>query len=246
MRIRLLVVAALLPLLCMGQTTSPTTGTPSQVASDPTAVAKLASAYAAFAGTQNPADARIVGTVIRHVGNDSSGTFTYELTGEGRAKLQLNLDEGTIVEWASGYSDPIGCSWSFNGTPHKTALHNCSSPASWLLPLLALKPTQQKLRVSFAKSDLKLDVPSSDKLEEKLSSSQLSVDPVTFLPKRLRFRTHPDRDALTDLPVQIEYSDYRDVSGVKVPFSVKKSLNGSTILEFTVTSVEFNTGTEAK
>jgi len=37
-----------------------------------------------------------------------------------------------------------------------------------------------------------------------------------------------------------DLSDYRDVDGVKVPFSVKQSVNGTPLTQLTVDNVEFN------
>src|SRR5262249_42904364 len=92
-----------------------------QTAGDPTATAKLSSAYATFAGTQTPRDVLISGTVVQHLGTDSSGTFTFEATAGGRSKLTLTFAEGTRTEVSSGYGETTVCSWSNNGEVHRTA-----------------------------------------------------------------------------------------------------------------------------
>jgi hypothetical protein len=47
---------------------------------------------------------------------------------------------------------------------------------------------------------------------------------------------------LLDIPVAIYYSDYRDVSGSKIPFHVQKYLNGTLIFDVHLDSVVLNSG----
>lgn len=208
---------------------------------------------AAFASTALPHDVRIEGTVVQHSGEDVSGTFVYELTADGRSKLQLNLGAQAVTENTTGYSDALACTWSEGGgAPHKVPPHNCVVPGSWMLPLLAMNSGQAALSFSSdsarsltvsRKSDT--DNPDFDSLVPTWSKATIMLDDAS-LPSTLSFNVRPDSDFNADLPVEISYSDYHDVDGIKVPYSVSKSVNGSALLDFTVTSVQFNTGTEAR
>jgi len=79
----------------------------------------------------------------------------------------------------------------------------------------------------------------------KLTTRDYYIDPQSFLPLIVRFNTHADDDAERDIPVEIRFADYRYVSGVRVPFRIQKLLNGSVILDITVTSATINSGLPA-
>lgn len=71
------------------------------------------------------------------------------------------------------------------------------------------------------------------------------LDPATLLPLAISFNTHPDDNALRDIPVEIRFSDYRLVNGVQVPFHIQKFLNGSLSLDVQVQNVVINSGLSA-
>ncbi len=61
----------------------------------------------------------------------------------------------------------------------------------------------------------------------------------------MTFNVHPDSNALLDIPVDVRFSDYRTVSGAKVPFHVQKYLNNGLVLDFQAQSVTLNSGLAA-
>jgi hypothetical protein len=75
---------------------------------------------------------------------------------------------------------------------------------------------------------------------EKLSEFTLLIDKKTGLPAKLQFSAHPEDDANVDIPVEVVYSDYREVDGVIVPFRIEKYMNGNLLLELTVNSAVVN------
>ena len=68
------------------------------------------------------------------------------------------------------------------------------------------------------------------------------LDSATGLPVALAFSTHPNSNMKTDIPVEIRFSDYRQVSGVSVPFHVQKYLNGTPLVDFQGSQASINTG----
>jgi hypothetical protein len=80
---------------------------------------------------------------------------------------------------------------------------------------------------------------------QRLSQIDFYVDPATSLPIALAFNTHPDGDALVDLAVWIQFSNYQSVSRVQVPMHVQKYLNNNLVLEFQFTNAIFNSGPSA-
>ena len=56
----------------------------------------------------------------------------------------------------------------------------------------------------------------------------------------LAFKIHPDDDLNLDIPVETRFGDYRLVNGARVPFRIQKSLQGSLLLDITLSSVAIN------
>jgi hypothetical protein len=67
-------------------------------------------------------------------------------------------------------------------------------------------------------------------------------DPQSLLPLVLDFNTHPDVDANTDLPVEIQFGNFQTVSGALVPLQVQKYLQGALLLNLVVSNVSINSG----
>jgi len=78
--------------------------------------------------------------------------------------------------------------------------------------------------------------PHSADLLARNSTVDLLLDPGTFLPTALTFATHPDADANRQIPVTVQFSDYRTISGVSIPFHIQKFMNGTLMLDVTVSS----------
>ena len=82
----------------------------------------------------------------------------------------------------------------------------------------------------------------SSSLVQHLSQIDLYLDPKTFLPGKLSLSTHPDNNALVDLSVLIEFSNYQTVNGVTVPLHIQRYLNGTLTFDIQIKSATFNTG----
>jgi hypothetical protein len=68
------------------------------------------------------------------------------------------------------------------------------------------------------------------------------LDSSTLLPSFVNFSIHPDNNAGIDIPVEIQFSDYRMVNGAQVPFHIQKYVNGSLFFDFQSSSVVINSG----
>jgi hypothetical protein len=71
-------------------------------------------------------------------------------------------------------------------------------------------------------------------------SARLVVDPATGLPRQLLYES-PGNGAMP-LVFEEEYSDFREVNGIQVPFHVTYHQGGKYLAESIVTRVEINTG----
>ena len=49
-------------------------------------------------------------------------------------------------------------------------------------------------------------------------------------------------DAGTDIAAEVRFSDYRLVSGIRVPFHVQEFLNGGLVLDILISNVTVNPG----
>ncbi len=56
----------------------------------------------------------------------------------------------------------------------------------------------------------------------------------------MAFDTHADSDLGTDISVEIVFSNYRRTNGILVPFEVVQALNGTPLLDMTISSASPN------
>ena len=68
------------------------------------------------------------------------------------------------------------------------------------------------------------------------------LDATSLLPVAIKFNTHPDDDANTNIPVEVDFSSYQAVNGAQIPFHIQKFSQGTLMLDVTVTSVAVNSG----
>ncbi len=230
-------------------------------ASDAAAITLLQQSTTLIAGSVRLDDIQLTGTASWHAGSENiDGSVTMEATSSGRSRLQLDLGQRSRTETYSGHNEPPACTWE---GPDKVArdmgMHNCWTVGPWFFPTLSLLSghLQAKNLVSYAGQEVRGGVSVEHiqirraftgqskavlDLVSRLSTVDLYLDSATKLPVSLSYSIHPEKDDLRDIPVEVRFSDYRDVGGVKVPFHIEKLLNGATTLEFSITSAKFNTG----
>lgn len=79
-------------------------------------------------------------------------------------------------------------------------------------------------------------------LAQNASTTDFYLDSDFLLPVAIVFNTHPDDDATANIAVEIDFSNYRAVSGVQLPMHIQKFVQGTLAVDFTVTTAVFNTG----
>jgi len=244
------VVAALFLLhgiIALGQSTS---------TSDATAISLAAKSAAALTAGNAVSDVTLNGGAISVLGSDyETGTATLKANVAGESRVDLNLNSGArtdVRNLANGF--PAGA-WSKNGGKSTGyPQHNCWTDAAWFFPALSsLTETantqfvfqfvgaeqhnglaSQHIRVRQTRSGLSAI--------QDLSAMDFYLDPTSFLPMSVAFTLHTDTDIKTNIPAIVNFADYRQVNGFQVPFHIQQMLNGSVILDITVTDVAFNTG----
>lgn len=230
---------------------------PQTIARDPQALTSVASSLKALTGSVSVDDVILQATAAYVAGSDQeSGAATLTARGNQQGLVQLNLDGGPRQEIRNG---PAGAWSGPDGTAHSTATHNCWTDVSWFFPALTLEAVaaDPQTAVSYLGTDTSKGRPllhlqvtrllpgqSADvtALILRLSTMDIYLDPQSFLPVVLDFNTHPDIDANTNIPVEIQFGNFQSFSGGLVPFRVQKYLQGSLTLDLVVTNVSINSG----
>jgi hypothetical protein len=230
------------------------------VARDPKALTLIASSLNALSGSVSVNDAILQATAAYVAGSDqeSGGAILIGHVNQ-ESIVQLSLSGGTRQEIGNG---PAGAWSGPDGTVHSMAIHNCWTGASWFFPTLTLEALASNTQVALAylgadtsKGATLLHVQatlllpgqaaSATTLIQTLSSMNIYFDPQSFLPLVLDFNTHPDTDANTNLPVEIQYGNFQNAKGALVPFHIQKFVQRTLLLDLTVSNVLVNSGVPA-
>jgi hypothetical protein len=239
----------------------PTTGQQNPTSS-PQAVSLATNALAALNGATQVNDVTLTGTGMRTAGSDvASGNVTLKALGKYQSRLDLAVSGGTLSDIFNLSSDkaPQGFWVGTDGKTHQVPYHNALAGAVWFFPALSVLSqvsnpsftitylgsetmdgeSVQHLRFIFQSPSTSV---SSNLKLARLSATEVYLDPLSYLPVALVFNTHPDNNMLTDIPVEIVFSNYQTVRGVQIPFRIQKFLNGSLFLDVTIQAAELNTG----
>jgi hypothetical protein len=227
--------------------------------------ALLIQSNAALASSVTVSDITLAGTAESIAGSDDeTGSVLLKATAGGQSRIDLSLSAGVRSEVRSvdGGGSPIGVWSGPDGVQHAISYHNLFTDPSWFFPALTVRRLvnitgllgsyvgletlngQSVHHISFAQPpDAAAGANAS--IIQHLTQIDLYLDPMTLLPVALSFATHPDNNELLDIPVQIQFSGYQNISGVQTPFHIQKFLNGSLSLDLQVQSATLNTGIPA-
>ena len=219
----------------------------------PFAVAQAqTNAVAVLSLSSSITDAHLSGTASWHMGPDNSlGTITLKVRRDGKSRIDLQLPDEHRAEiriWDA--SEPrlmmlAGGKWS------EAALHNAWTDPNWFFPqfsCLATGTTLSYALTDYGKGKLRAQrtifgvKPQATKTVQALSIVDYDVDPSTGLPNKARWLMHPDDDYGKSIPVEVFFSDYRQINGVNVPFKIQRYYNGTLQLDITISGAQFNTG----
>jgi hypothetical protein len=245
-------------LLCLSASISlsgrQTAGTSSQ------ALLYLQQSLSQLVGTTSIADVTLTGSVRRIAGSDDeTGTFTLIALAPGASRMNLSFPSGQLTEVHNlSASTPFGSWTGPDGTPHSISYHNILGEPVWVSPSMMINAllSSSQIVTTYVGQETKTSealqhVAAYQKLPgtadggllfQHLTQMDLYLDSSTLLPATVDFSTHPDNNAGIDIPVEIQFSDYRTLNGVRLPFHIQKYVNGSLYLDFQVGSVLLNSG----
>lgn len=206
------------------------------VTSTPQGPSLLQQSLAALTGGQSITDVTLSGTVERIAGSDDeTGTSTLKAISGDAGRVDLSLPSGQRSEILNGTTTPPAGSWSgLDGFSHPIAYHNLLTDSAWFFPVFGIanklstagyvatyigqethngQPVQH---ISVSQTSSVPDAPGAPTFQH-LTQVDFFLDSTTLLPAAIAFNIHPDNDAGLDLPVEVRFSDYRLVSGLRCP-----------------------------
>jgi hypothetical protein len=226
----------------------------------------LAQSLAALGGSASISDITLTGTAQWIAGSDDeTGTAVLKAMAAGESRVDLSLSGGarTEIRTFDSNNNQIGAWSGIDAVQHAISNHNLMTDSSWFFPALTfsrlVNNTNSKSSIVAiyvgqetlsGKSVLHVSVsrpPSSlagqgAPLLQHLTEMDFYLDPNTLLPLAVSFTAHPDNNALLDIPVQIQFSNYQKVSGVQIPFHIQKYMNGTLSIDMQVQSAVLNSG----
>jgi len=189
-----------------------------------------------------------------------TGTGTFKGKGLSESRVDLFLGSGTKTEVRNGTSGvPLGNWYGPDGSVHEYANQNSWTDAVWFYPSLSslTSPSGANIILSYVGQEVRGGIqvqhihsyvyasgkdPIIISLVQSMSGMDFYLDSSSLLPVAVAFKAHPDNDTNTNLAVEIDFSDYRAVSGFQVPYHIQKLFQGTLQIDFTATSAAINSG----
>ncbi len=227
-----------------------------QPPSDPKAVAFAAQSIAALTGGTSISDVTLTGTVTWYGSGTETGTATLRALGTGESRMDLTLTNGVRTEIRDTQTGtPLGQWTNPNNTLGYSASQNCWTDAVWFFPALGSlfsrpnvvlsyigQETWNGATVQHVQSYLYVSGKFRSPTPQQLSTMDFYLDAKTFLPTAITFNAHPDNDSGTNLPVEVDFSNYQDIGGVFVPMRIQKYQQGNLMADIVLSEASFNTG----
>ena len=216
----------------------------------------------AFSGSHSVHEIQLSGSADWYAGSlVYSGSASMTVSADGSSHVQLSLAAaGQRTETQTGTGSNAICQWSKgDGIAHVADQSSCRRSVSWFLPALSLQSSQlskslnvvdlgngtigpgsatyRHLQSQYSSSDVPANV--SKPLTQR-STTDIGLDPTTLLPAVLMYTVHSDNRSSALIGLEIRYSDYRSIDGVKIPFLIQRYVNHSLQLEVRVSSAQVN------
>ncbi len=224
--------------------------------SDPRALAYAAQSMATLTGGVSIRDVTLTGTATWVAGSErETGAATLVGLGPNESHIELAFSSGTRTEIRDAQTGIARGKWTTpSGKSGKFAPHNCQTDAVWFFPALSSlaggqntiftylgQETRKGERVQHIRSEGQSSRTAATR-PEPLSSIDFYLDAATLRPEAISFNVHPDKNMLDNIPVEVDFSDYQNVDGVMVPMHIEKYLQGSLLIDLTISNAAFNTG----
>lgn len=207
---------------------------------------------------------QMTGSATWYAGSlEDTGNVTLTASATGATTMQLSLAKKGLWTETQG-SIASGRLCQFTGSDniaHTLDILQCLKPVVWFLPGISLQPKMMPTGVGVSdggtgrvsaltketyrhlQSQLVFaDLPNG--LMEQVmqeSTTDIGLDPQSFLPNVLSYKLHPDDGSQTVvIPIEVHFSNYQKINGVEIPFLIQRYVNGSLQLEIKVDTAQIN------
>ncbi len=154
---------------------------------------------------------------------------------------------------------PRAHGFGVDGVSHQMASFNCLAGKVWFFPALSVlsEVSNPNFTVSYIGQELLSGesvqhirlvnqtpnvLGEYDALLAAFSATDIYLNSSSYVPVALIFNAHPDNASQTNIPIEVDFSNYQSVNGVQVPFRIRKLVNGSLFLDLTIQNVILNSG----
>jgi hypothetical protein len=225
---------------------------------DPQGIAILTQSANAAGGTSAilaVQDYSASGEVNYYWGDGEQGTVVVKGRGTGQFRAEATLPEG-VRSWA--VSNGTGWVKEADGRTDVIFSHNAGNLGSLTFPFAYLVSALQDTSTSVIYVGLETingaqahhiraqkNYPQGSDptgLFQKLSKREFFVDASSLLVVASEDMTHPRDTATVDAVRRVQFSDYRRVNGVLLPFRIAESVAGQRGETFQLSQMAFNTG----
>lgn len=230
-----------------------------RTASNSQALSYAAQAIAALTGGNTINDVTLTGTATWTAGSDTEdGTATFLALGPGESRMDLVLTSGTRTEIRDAQTGAMLGKWiGPNKSSGMSVFSNCQTDAVWFFPALGSLAAGSNVILSYIGEETRngeavqhvqsyvyqtANVFGSGPTSQQLSTMDFYLDATTFLPSAVTFNVHPDSNAGVNIPVEVDFSNYQVVNGITVPMHIQKYMQGTLLVDVTISSATFNTG----
>jgi len=231
-------------------------GTTTVPMSDPQALSLAAQSITALTAGNSINDVTLTGSVTWL--STETGTATLTAVGTGESRMDLALTTGTRTEIRDAQTGvQIGKWINPNNASGLFASQNCWTDAVWFFPAHGSLAAGPNVVLSYIGQEMRNDamvqhiqayvyqpnwptgvLPTA----QQLSTMHFYLDATTLLPVAATFNTHPDNDGNSNLLTEVDFSNYQNVSGMRVPMHIQRYSQGNLLIDISVSSALFNTG----
>jgi len=221
--------------------------------SSPQALTLLQQSLGAMAPTP-PADSTASGSVTITAGSETAhGTVTVSTKGNTESYIQFQMSNATwSVIFANGQANRVESTVSTALPLELAASSQCLYfPQPYLLSLL----TNPDMSLQFIGQESLASGPTNHiRAQNTFHSSpdyqflseftivDIWLDASSALPVKISMIRRYGGGSSPKIPISFAYSNYQTVSGVRYPFTIQESVNGTPWATTTIQSVVFNTG----
>ena len=225
-------------------------------ASNPQALSLATQSITALTGGTNISDVTLTGSVTWNGPGADTGTATLMALATGESRVDLILTGGTRTEIRDAQTGvPLGQWINPGNISGQFASQNCWTDAVWFFPALGSLAVGPNVVLSYIGLEVKNGTSvqhiqsyvyqsgqSQSPTPQQLSTMDFYLDTNTLLPVASTFNAHPDNDTSTNLLIEIDFSNYQNVSGASVPMHIQKYSQGNVMLDVAVSNVSLNSG----